>query len=181
VEEGSKEDEQEFTPRTLRCSKCSFRQELSTLEDALQQSQIYADRPAPECPECGSAMEVKRGRKGLFLGCSNYPDCKETSNIPDADVPDPVPTYERCDKCESIMVLRWGRYGQFLGCSRFPRCRNIWRLSTGKKKECPREDCDGRLIKKIDQDENEYFGCSRYPKSDFKTEELPDKKAGSKK
>ncbi len=181
VEEGSKEDEQEFTPRTLRCSKCSFRQELSTLEDALQQSQIYADRPAPECPECGSAMEVKRGRKGLFLGCSNYPDCKETSNIPDADVPDPVPTYERCDKCESIMVLRWGRYGQFLGCSRFPRCRNIWRLSTGKKKECPREDCDGRLIKKIDQDENEYFGCSRYPKCDFKTEELPDKKAGSKK
>lgn len=178
--EGDSEDEEQEArgSRRLRCGQCSYRLDLANLEEALQQSELYSDHPAPECPDCGSTMEVKRGRKGQFLGCSNYPDCKETSNIPEADIPEPVPTYEKCDQCGSIMMLRWGRYGRFLGCSRFPRCRNTWRLSGVKKKEtCPRDGCEGRLIAKQDGEGDEYYGCSRYPECDFTARELPDKKA----
>ena len=28
------------------------------------------------CPECGSPMKLRQGRKGWFLGCSKYPRCK---------------------------------------------------------------------------------------------------------
>ena len=34
------------------------------------------------CPLCGSSMKFKEGRYGVFLGCSAYPDCKKTINIP---------------------------------------------------------------------------------------------------
>ena len=34
------------------------------------------------CPECGEKMNLKTGKFGFFLGCSAYPKCKHTSNIP---------------------------------------------------------------------------------------------------
>ncbi len=30
------------------------------------------------CEDCGGAMLVRRGRRGFFLGCANYPKCKGT-------------------------------------------------------------------------------------------------------
>ena len=27
------------------------------------------------CPQCGSPLQITQGKKGLFLGCSAYPDC----------------------------------------------------------------------------------------------------------
>jgi DNA topoisomerase-1 len=34
------------------------------------------------CPECGSPMKLRPGRRGLFLGCSKYPKCKGTREAP---------------------------------------------------------------------------------------------------
>ena len=33
------------------------------------------------CPKCHSALVERRGRYGYFLGCSNYPKCKFTSQL----------------------------------------------------------------------------------------------------
>ncbi len=33
------------------------------------------------CPDCGSPMEIKYSRYGMFNGCSNYPECKHKQNI----------------------------------------------------------------------------------------------------
>ena len=33
------------------------------------------------CPKCGNKLIIKQGKKGNFLGCTNYPKCKFTSNI----------------------------------------------------------------------------------------------------
>lgn len=30
------------------------------------------------CPDCGSTMTARKGRRGYFLGCSKYPKCKKT-------------------------------------------------------------------------------------------------------
>jgi len=35
-----------------------------------------------KCPLCSSAMKVRHGRFGAFLGCTNYPKCKGIVNIP---------------------------------------------------------------------------------------------------
>ena len=33
------------------------------------------------CPSCDSEMRTRKGRYGLFFGCTNYPRCKSTLNI----------------------------------------------------------------------------------------------------
>ncbi|PIQ77883.1 DNA topoisomerase I [Candidatus Peregrinibacteria bacterium CG11_big_fil_rev_8_21_14_0_20_46_8] len=71
------------------------------------------------CEKCGSAMEVKRGRFGPFLGCSKYPECKNIRAI----VND---TGIKCWGCgEGHLVERRTRKGGrvFWGCNRFPKCK----------------------------------------------------------
>lgn len=34
-----------------------------------------------KCPECNGLMILRKGQKGKFYGCQNYPDCKHTENI----------------------------------------------------------------------------------------------------
>jgi len=34
--------------------------------------------PAPDCPQCGKPMRQRNSAKGLFWGCSDYPECKGT-------------------------------------------------------------------------------------------------------
>src|SRR3984957_19514444 len=35
-----------------------------------------------DCDECGKPMVIRTGRRGKFLGCSGYPKCKNTAEIP---------------------------------------------------------------------------------------------------
>jgi DNA topoisomerase-1 len=34
------------------------------------------------CPECGAPLVVRVGRRGKFLGCSNYPKCRTAQELP---------------------------------------------------------------------------------------------------
>lgn len=45
---------------------------------------LKAIQVAQTCDQCGSAMIVRRGKRGYFLGCSKYPKCRGTKE-PDAD------------------------------------------------------------------------------------------------
>ncbi len=35
------------------------------------------------CPDCGKNLVIRSGRRGKFLGCSGYPKCRHTENLPD--------------------------------------------------------------------------------------------------
>ena len=35
-----------------------------------------------DCDECGKPMIIRTGRRGRFLGCSGYPKCKNTGEVP---------------------------------------------------------------------------------------------------
>ncbi|MBC8107790.1 MAG: topoisomerase DNA-binding C4 zinc finger domain-containing protein [Anaerolineae bacterium] len=35
-----------------------------------------------DCDECGKPMIIRKGRRGPFLGCSGYPKCKNTGEVP---------------------------------------------------------------------------------------------------
>jgi ssDNA-binding Zn-finger/Zn-ribbon topoisomerase 1 len=35
-----------------------------------------------DCEDCGKPMTIRSGRRGKFLGCSGYPKCKNTMEIP---------------------------------------------------------------------------------------------------
>jgi len=58
------------------------------LKDFLPPPAPKKDEPKIEitetCPQCGSAMKLRQGRTGWFLGCSKYPKCKGTMPVNEA-------------------------------------------------------------------------------------------------
>lgn len=36
----------------------------------------------PRCPDCGAPLRLRNGRYGDFWGCTRYPKCRYTRNIP---------------------------------------------------------------------------------------------------
>nr|AGD98897.1 DNA topoisomerase I [Neochlamydia hartmannellae] len=78
------------------------------------------------CPQCNSAMKVRHGRFGAFLGCTNYPECKGIVNIPKkGEVVIPQEDMPKCPAigCEGHMVARKSRFGKtFYSCSTYPEC-----------------------------------------------------------
>ena len=48
------------------------------------EQQVQADKLTPECPQCEVSLRQKIGPKGLFWGCKNYPKCKNTKVLTQA-------------------------------------------------------------------------------------------------
>jgi len=99
------------------------------------EGRIVLDAPvAPEvsdvvCNVCGRPMVVKKSRFGPFLGCSGYPECKNTRRLGRDGKPVPLPkeTGVVCPKCrEGELLERRGKFGRpFFGCNRYPKCDYI--------------------------------------------------------
>ena len=50
---------------------------------ALPSNGVPANIPTDiDCDECGKPMIIRTGRRGRFLGCSGYPKCKNTGEVP---------------------------------------------------------------------------------------------------
>jgi len=72
------------------------------------------------CEKCGSAMKMRFGRYGKFLGCSAYPECKNIRSLNR-----PTPTGVKCPDCkEGEIMEKKSRGGKiFYSCGRYPECR----------------------------------------------------------
>ena len=74
-----------------------------------------------KCPKCDQPLAVKKGRYGIFIGCSNYPDCtyvhKEQSSEQEIVCP-------QCHK--GRLEPRRARSGRiFYGCNHYPQCNFV--------------------------------------------------------
>ena len=67
------------------------------------------------CDKCGKPMIVKWGRRGKFLSCSGFPECKNSKSIT-TGVKCPI------ENCGGELIERHSRRGFFYGCSNFPKC-----------------------------------------------------------
>ncbi len=68
------------------------------------------------CDKCGKNMVIKEGRFGRFLGCSGYPECKNTK---------PLDTGIQCPRegCGGTLCEKRSKKGKtFFGCSNYPNC-----------------------------------------------------------
>ena len=99
-----------------------------------------AEGKAPDavCDKCGKPMVLKRGRFGVFLGCSGYPECKNIvkaspSGQPIGAAAEPEISDVLCDKCGKPTAVKHGRYGKFLGCTGYPACKNIMKYKAPEK------------------------------------------------
>ncbi len=114
-------------------------------------------KPAPEktgeaCPECHEGeLLVRSSRYGKFIGCSRYPKCRFTRQMP---------TGIKCPKClvGDIAERRGGKgKRKFWGCTRYPDCDFI---SNDKpvNTNCP--SCNNNwLATKWVRDRGEFLKC----------------------
>jgi len=79
-----------------------------------------ASEPTDEiCEKCGKPMVIKWGRRGRFMSCSGWPECKNAKSI-STGIP--------CPQCkEGKLVSRRAKTGRrtFFGCTRYPQCTFI--------------------------------------------------------
>jgi len=130
------------------------------------------------CEKCGALMVVRWGRRGEFLACPKYPECRNTKNFrregDQVIVVEAEETDETCEKCGKPMRVRVGRYGKFLGCSGYPECSNIRPLvrPTSIGLTCP--DCrEGEVLERRSRRGKVFYGCGRYPKCRFAAWDRP--------
>ncbi|MCD6119019.1 type I DNA topoisomerase [bacterium] len=113
------------------------------------------------CEECGGKMVIRQGRFGKFLGCSNYPKCKNTLPLDENNVPakkkasQAIMTGEKCPDCgEGDLVVRRNRWGaQFIACSRYPKCKYSGEVQT----KCPK--CGKELVKRVLPNKRKLYVC----------------------
>ena len=139
-------------------------------EESVQRKDVTQEAIDEKCPECGSALSIRLGRNGRFIGCTNYPTCSYTRNLNDDNTPDEPEVIEgrTCPKCNLPLVIKSGRYGKFIGCSGYPKCRHIEPLEkpldTGVA--CPK--CKkGNILKRKSKSNKVFYSCSEYPKCDY--------------
>ena len=94
-----------------------------------------------KCPQCGKPLTVKRGRFGMFVGCSGYPDCKfieKKASGMGIKCPD-------CGKGEITEKMARKTKKKFWGCTNYPNCKFA---SWNEPQKTPCE-CGGVVVKKL--------------------------------
>ncbi len=128
-----------------------------------------------KCELCGKPMVIRFGKAGEFLGCSGYPDCKNTKEFdraPDGAVvprerkPEETISVGKCPQCGKDLAVKKSRTGsRFIACTGWPDCKYTKPFSTGVP--CPREGCTGTLVEKSSKRGKVFYACDAYPQCDF--------------
>lgn len=132
-------------------------------EDALDATELEGQT----CDECGRPMKLRSGRDGgSFLGCTGYPQCKNTVPVKVADGKAEArrdePTGETCPACGSNLVKKHGRFGDYVACANYPACRyRPPKAVTTTGVSCP--DCKTGEILVRKGRFGPFYGCSNYP------------------
>ncbi|NIQ93568.1 MAG: DNA topoisomerase I, partial [Desulfuromonadales bacterium] len=143
---------------------------LKQKEKEVSKGDVTTEAIDQDCPECGKKLVIKLGRRGKFIACSGFPDCRHTAPLSgDSKEPEePVYSDEKCEKCGSQMLIKEGRYGKFLACSGYPDCKNIQPLEKPKSTGISCPDCkEGEIQEKKSRRGKIFYSCNRYPKCKY--------------
>jgi len=159
---------------TVRTFYGPFAKSVEAADEKMEKVAVQPQETDEVCEECGKPMLLRVGRRGPFLACSGYPECKHTRPAPGSKeeqrpkAPPPEPTDEVCDKCGSPMVIRSGRRGRFLACSAFPKCKSTRPLPEEEAKLAKLAEgqvCDqcGKPMAARQGRYGVFLGCTGYP------------------
>ncbi len=93
-----------------------FLEQLKEAQDKMRSVKEEVIQTDEVCAICGKPMVVKWGRNGRFLGCSGYPECKNSKAIT---------TGVKCPQegCDGELVKKKSGKGRlFYGCNNYPNC-----------------------------------------------------------
>jgi DNA topoisomerase-1 len=147
-----------------------FSSDLERAEGAMKDLKKEPELSEHKCDKCGSPMAVLYNKRGKFLGCSKYPECKNTMPL---DGPRPksevIETDHVCEKCHKPMVIRTGRRGRFLACTGFPKCKNTASVDEQGNVVRPKptgiacDKCGAEMVVRGSK-RGPFLACSAYPK-----------------
>ncbi|MBS3741161.1 MAG: type I DNA topoisomerase [Candidatus Cloacimonetes bacterium] len=159
--------------KALRDFYDDFMEQVNSI-DVKKEKKKIAKETDIKCEKCGSPMVIRWSKQGPFLGCSNFPKCKNTKNFTrdekgNIQITKPTVSEEKCPKCGGDLVLKEGRYGKFWACSNFPKCK--FTKPHLLEEKCP--ECGNALVKRKNSKKRTFYGCSAYPKCKFITNKKP--------
>ncbi|MBI3099814.1 MAG: type I DNA topoisomerase [Planctomycetes bacterium] len=140
-----------------------FTKDLEKAQAEMASEKDQTPEDAGPCEKCGKPMKVRWSRSGKFLGCSGFPECKNTKSL------DTETTDEKCEKCGAAMRIRSGPRGRFLACSAYPECKNTKSLSASGQKlpeidiPEPCDQCGAKMVPRLGR-RGPFIACSAYPK-----------------
>lgn len=152
-----------------------FKKHLTEKEESVQKQVETTDIP---CPTCGKMMEIKFGRMGKFMACSDI-ECKTTMPLPEEAAKIKELTEktkgEICPICGKIMEVKRGRFGYFLGCVDYPKCKGISKIWNKTGFKCPaclasddRKDKPGDVVERKSRGRGKMFwACNLFPACTF--------------
>lgn len=112
-------------PKVLNDFYLPFKKRFDFAQDNIKKEVITTNEV---CTVCGRPMVIKWGKKGKFLSCSGFPECKSSKSIT-SGVKCPQPD------CGGELIERRSRRGVFFGCTKFPACRYITKQLPEEKEE----------------------------------------------
>ncbi|HRE32705.1 MAG TPA: type I DNA topoisomerase, partial [Candidatus Berkiella sp.] len=136
-------------------------------QENVQRKDVTQEPIDEKCPQCGSALSIRLGRRGRFIGCTSYPECDYTRSLEDGTSQDAKPEIVEgrlCPTCQSPLQVKKGKYGKFIGCSSYPDCKFIEPLEKPEDTgvECP--SCkEGNILKRKSRQGKIFYSCARYP------------------
>ena len=94
-----------------------FSGQVDHAKNTMQTVKRQAEPTDEICDKCGKPMVIKWGRRGRFMSCSGWPECRNAKSI-STDVV--------CPQCKlGKLVARRARSGRgrtFFGCTKYPEC-----------------------------------------------------------
>lgn len=167
-----------------------FSKQLIGLEERIEEgaNKLFRVETDVACEKCGSPMDLRFWKGSFFLGCSQYPECKTTVNMPPdisaqygegsivvakalADVAASAAETMPCATCGGTMELKTGRYGRYYKCTN-AECAVTASVSTGVI--CP--TCkEGELVEKYSTKRRKtFYSCNRYPDCRYAISDKPE-------
>jgi len=151
-----------------------FEKHLTDAEGATKQK-IEPKATNEICPKCGKPMVIRDSRRGPFMACTGYPECKTTFSV-DKDgnkvSNEPEKTDEKCPKCGGILLKKKGFRGPYLACEHYPECKTTFSLDKNgnkvikpepEKTDIKCEKCGSPMLKRMGK-RGPFLTCSAFPK-----------------
>lgn len=136
----------------LGCSKfpeCKFTSNFTRAEDGTI-TLAQAEEPKlldEKCPLCGKPLRQARGKFGMFISCSGYPECKyihrKIAKFP-------------CPSCGGKLSEKSWKGKTFWGCENYPKCKFT---ISGDIKEVPCPKCKAPYLLKRMKDDAPILVC----------------------
>jgi DNA topoisomerase-3 len=134
------------------------------------------------CPKCGKALQLLKGQKGPYWGCTGWREgCKVTYQDNNGQPVLEAKEGPACECGKGHLRLKNGQKGAFWGCSAYPECRITYPDKDGKPDkeagysrtgESKLHNCMacGRPLRRIEnkKDKSVFWGCTGYQSGECK-------------